>query len=546
MKLSVFPLASLLLLLLSIPSIAQIPDVIPDEYSRQFRRHERRIDRAANRDADTIVRLDPIEAFPIEPSFYALETGNWGPSYLGANQRAEEIAGKAKRKAVVFVFDTGGCLDHPLLAGKVWNELGRVFTGEAACADGHGHATHVAGIIAGSAPDYPLGIARMIDIRIVPVKVLSNSGSGSFQGITAGVEYANAEAAKLIAAGYFVAYNLSLGGSSSWAPLEEAFQAAEKLGVVVCAANGNTGNTPVQYPGRSAYTLGTAALQQSGSGVTRASYSSYGPETWAAMPGSSILSTWKGGGTAILSGTSMATPHLAGLFAILGAVYPKSSAAQLQAHYVKYAQDLGSPGRDQYYGWGAGIVNPLLDNAPEGIEPEPEPPTCTDGIRNGKETGVDCGGPDCPACEPAKPPYNARVLPVVLEGNWVLGWWVQDNSATAEEYDLDAGTLVTPQGRTNIKVTRLGFDVSSESRYEYEAEALAANAKNFFRNRALGTPATWDVYDAGRYVLFFLDNYATNGFSGYVQQKAKPTVLEFEWEGVPVVIRASDLIDYNK
>jgi len=444
--------------LFALPVLAQIPEVIPDEYSRQFRRLERRIDRAANRDADTIVRLDPIEAFPIEPSFYALETGNWGPSYLGVNQRSEEIASRVKRKGVVFVFDTGGCLDHPLLAGKVWNELGRVFTGEANCADGHGHATHVAGIIAGAAPGYPLGIARMIDIKIVPVKVLSNSGSGSFQGITAGVEYANAEAAKLIAAGYFVAYNLSLGGSSSWAPLEEAFQAAEKLGVVVCAANGNTGNTPVQYPGRSAYTLGTAALQQSGSGVTRASYSSYGPETWAAMPGSSILSTWKGGGTAILSGTSMATPHLAGLFAILGAVYPKSSAAQLQAHYVKYAQDLGSPGRDQYYGWGAGIVNPLLDNAPEGSEPEPEPPTCTDGIRNGKETGIDCGGPDCPPCAPAKPPYNARVLPVVLEGNWVLGWWVQDNSATAEEYDLDAGTLVTPQGRTNIKVTRLGFD----------------------------------------------------------------------------------------
>ena len=159
---------------------------------------------------------------------------------------------------------------------------------------------------------------------------------------------------------------------------------------------------------------------------------------------------------------------------------------------------------------------------------------------------MDCGGPDCPPCAPAKPPYNARVLPVVLEGNWVLGWWVPDNSATADEYDLAAGTLVPPQGRTNIKVTRLGFDVSSESRYEYEAEALAANAKNFFRNRALGTPATWDVYDAGRYVLFFLDHYVTNGFSGYVQQKMKPTLLEFEWEGIPVVIRPADLIDYNK
>lgn len=542
----IIPIIAATLALASMPALAQVD--IPEGYEKEYRRIERRTERTIRQESPDVI-LDPIESMPVEPTFYALETGNWGPTFMGVNARADEIRSRAKRPVVVFIFDTGGCYDHPLLNAYAWNDLGGVFTGEASCADGHGHSTHVAGIVAASAPDYPLGIARMIQVKVVPVKVLSNSGSGSFASITAGTLHANTKAKDLISKGWFVVYNYSLGGSGSYQPLEDAFKAAEAMGVLInVAANGNTGNTPISYPGRSQYTLGTAALQQSGTGVTRASYSSYGPETWGAAPGSSILSTWKGGGTAILSGTSMATPHQAGLFAILAAVWPTSTAAQLKAHYIKHGTDLGSPGKDDYYGYGIGLIGPLIDNAPDGSQPPPPPeePTCTDGKQNGKETGVDCGGPDCPPCAPAKPPYNARVLPVVLEGNWVLGWWVQDNTATAEEYDLDAAILVAPQGRTNLKITRLGFDVSSESRYEYEALALEANARNFFRNRALGTPATWDVYDAGRYVLFFLDNYATNGFSGYVQQKAKPTVLEFEWEGVPVVIRPSDLIDYVK
>lgn len=534
----------LLTLLFTLPLAGQKPDVIPDDYERKFRRLERRLDRMERREAPDVI-LDPIESLPIEPTFYAMETGNWGPTYLGVNQRADEIRSKARRPVVVFIFDTGGQYDHPFLKDVAWNDLGRVFTGEESGKDGHGHSTHVAGIIAATAPDYPLGIARMLpEIRLVPVKVLSNQGSGSFAWIIAGTEYANGKAKELIAKGWFVVYNYSLGGATASDGLEKAFREAEALGVLInCAANGNTGNTPNQYPGRSQYTLGVAALQQSGSGVTRASYSSYGPETWAAMPGSSILSTWPDGGTKLLSGTSMATPHLAGLFAILASVNPNATAAGLKAHYIEYAADLGSPGRDHYYGYGSGIISPMLDNPPGG---EPAPPTCTDGIRNGKETGVDCGGPDCPACEPEGPPeYRKRRLPLAIDGAWSLGW-VKLNTASAEpeDYDMDATALFQPAGMTYMNISRIVFEASSATEYQHEWEALEANAEAYFRNRSIGTPGGWDVYDAGRYALYFLDYYAANTAPGYAYQDLKPISVAFEWEGVQVEI-TRDLVDYQ-
>ena len=531
-------------LLLAGQAWGQVPDVIPDEYARKYKRIERRTDKLIRKEAPDVI-LDPIESLPIEPEFYAMDAGNWGPTYLGVNQRIDEIRSRAKRGVVVFIFDTGGCYDHPLLSGVAWNDLGRVFTGESDCADGHGHSTHVAGIIAANSQDQPLGIARMLpEIQLVPVKVLNNSGSGSYSWITEGTKYANQQAKKLIAEGYFIIYNYSLGGGSDYQPLEDAFKEAESLGVLInCAANGNTGNTPIQYPGASPYTIGVAALAQSGAGVERAPYSSYGPETWAAAPGSSILSTWPGGGLRILSGTSMATPHQAGLFAILASVYPEATAEELKAHFIEYATDLGSPGRDDYYGYGAGVVDGLLDNPPgQG----PKPPTCDDGKQNGNETGIDCGG-DCPPCEPEGPPeYRKRKFELALEGSWNLGWWqtLPAGLDSPQMYDLDATALISPAGLTQINIRRMVYDVNSESTFEWETDALKANAAEFFRNRALGTQAGWDIRDAGRWVLYFLDYFAANQADGYIYQDIEPVEVIFDWEGYRVEIR-DGLISYK-
>ena len=535
----------ILFLALAIAGRGQVPAPIPEGYEKAFRRMERKIDRIERRESPDVI-LDPIESVPIEPTFYAMETGNWGPTVMGVNQRIDDIRRRASRPVVVFIFDTGGCYSHPFLKDVAWNELGRVFTGESSCEDRHGHSTHVAGIVAASAPDYPLGIARMLpDIKLVPVKVLNNSGSGSFSWITAGTRYATGEARKLIAAGWFVVYNYSLGGAAASEALEDAFREAEALGVLInVAANGNTGGQPIQYPGRSQYTAGTAALQQDGGGVARASYSSYGPETWCAAPGSSILSTWPGGGTRLLSGTSMAAPHQAGLFAILAAVYPTATAEDIRAHFEKHAMDLGAPGKDQYYGHGMGLAGPLLDNP---IGGGPEPPTCDDGKKNGDETGIDCGGP-CPPCETGPPPYKKRTLPVYLRGDWSLSWWRAEKKAPPElepkVFDLDETAMVSPAGQKTIHVKEIGFEVEMSSEFDYEQAALLATVNAALNNTGLGTGDV-DMWDAAKWVTLVVEYWGKTK-PGLRPQNLRPLHLVAVVDGVEMRFPASALVDYKK
>lgn len=321
------------------------------------------------------VILDPIEQIPIPAEYSALATGNWGPEYLGINARYAEIASKAKRKICVFVLDTGGKYDHPALAKAAWNDKGKDFTGTG-LQDAHGHSTHVAGIVGAIDPSTPLGAARMLvdagGLKIVPVKVLNDQGGGTFTQIVAGTLYANTVAKELMAQGWFCIYNYSLGGGGLSTDMENALKEAEALGVYVVAACGNTGGLGVQYPGKSKYVSAIAALMQSGTSVQRATYSTYGPETFIAAPGSMVLSTYKGGYSS-LSGTSMATPHAAGVVAIIASLYPSSTAASIKAHIQKFATDLPPAGKDDYTGYGSPLISALIDNAPGGSPPPPDP-----------------------------------------------------------------------------------------------------------------------------------------------------------------------------
>ena len=94
----------------------------------------------------------------------------------------------------------------------------------------------------------------------------------------------------------------------------------------------------------------------------------------------------------------MASPAMAGLGALAMNQHKELTAETLPGYLANIAQDLGEPGKDDLYGWGMAFARKIIDTPPGG-EPEPDPPTCTDGKKNGDETGIDCGGPDCPACE---------------------------------------------------------------------------------------------------------------------------------------------------
>ncbi|GAB4574883.1 MAG: hypothetical protein Tsb008_13800 [Rhodothalassiaceae bacterium] len=208
-----------------------------------------------------------------------------------------------------WVIDTGIDLDHADL--NVDTARSANFARGRSADDGNGHGTHVAGTIA--AIDNAVGVVGVAaGATVVPVRVLDNSGSGTLSGVIAGIDYVGANASAGDVA------NMSLGGSFSQA-LNDAVIAAADRGIKFAIAAGNesqfTGNvSPGSTEHSNVYTV--SAID---SADRFASFSNFGnPPVDCAAPGVSVLSTWNNGGLNTISGTSMATPHVAGIL-LLGA-----------------------------------------------------------------------------------------------------------------------------------------------------------------------------------------------------------------------------------
>ncbi len=212
---------------------------------------------------------------------------------------------------VAWIIDTGVDITHPDLTVDAARSKNFVST-TATANDDNGHGTHCAGIIA--ANNNTVGVVGVAaGATVVGVKVLNRQGSGTYSQIIAGVNYVAANAANGDVA------NMSLGGSASQA-LDDAVSAAAAKGIKFALAAGNESTnagtkSPARVNGANIYTVSAMA-----SGDNWASYSNYGnPPVDYCAPGSSILSLWKNGGTNTISGTSMATPHVAGIL-LLGNV----------------------------------------------------------------------------------------------------------------------------------------------------------------------------------------------------------------------------------
>ena len=187
-------------------------------------------------------------------------------------------------------------------------------------ADGNGHGTHVAGTVAArNNTQDVVGVAA--NAYVCAVRVLGNSGSGSYAGIIDGVNYVAASGGSGDVA------NMSLGGSGSNATLEKAVSDAAGRGIKFVLAAGNNGVhannfTPARVNGSNIYTISATDSRD-----CMASWSNYGnPPVDYAAPGVSIVSTRKGGGTTTMSGTSMAAPHVAGIL-LLGGVRASGNAS---------------------------------------------------------------------------------------------------------------------------------------------------------------------------------------------------------------------------
>ncbi|WJK36747.1 S8 family peptidase [Solwaraspora sp. WMMA2065] len=220
-----------------------------------------------------------------------------------------------------YIIDTGIRTTHNDFGGRARAGYD-AFGGTSA--DCNGHGTHVAGTVGGSA----YGVAK--GVRLVAVRVLNCSGGGTIAGVVAGVNWVTANAVKPAVA------NMSLGGGAS-STLDSAVANSISSGVSYAVAAGNSNANACNYsPARvsSAITVGATT-----SSDARASYSNYGSCLDIFAPGSSITAPWYNSNTATntISGTSMASPHVAGAAALVLGRFPSYSPSQVASYLVSNA-----------------------------------------------------------------------------------------------------------------------------------------------------------------------------------------------------------------
>jgi subtilisin family serine protease len=203
-----------------------------------------------------------------------------------------------------WIIDTGIDLDHPDL--NTSRSCHKSFVRTTTPDDGNGHGTHVAGIVA--AKNNSVGTLGIVaNANVCAVRVLDNSGSGQWSWIVAGIDYVAQNGTSGEVA------NMSLGGSGSNATVEQAvLDASQSVKFVLAAGNNGvhaSGFTPARVNGPNIYTVSAIDSRD-----CMPSWSNFGnPPVDYAAPGVGILSTWRGGGTKSISGTSMAAPHVTGI-----------------------------------------------------------------------------------------------------------------------------------------------------------------------------------------------------------------------------------------
>ncbi len=283
-------------------------------------------------------------AIPNDPRFGSL----YGMDRIDAPEAWDALglsAFPATGGAKVGIVDTGIRAAHEDLTGRTTvcatATSGSLYRG---CADGNGHGTHVAGTIAATANN-ARGVAGVsFNSSLAVCKGLTDSGSGSTSSIASCIRWLRDRGARVI--------SMSLGGGST-STLQSAvrYAYASGSGALLVAAAGNDGNATANYPAAYAEVVSVAATD---SADVRAPFSNANADVEIAAPGVNITSTWSTSNTAYatISGTSMATPHAAGVGALLVRRFPSAGAATLRGRLTAAVDDLGPAGRDAQYGFG--------------------------------------------------------------------------------------------------------------------------------------------------------------------------------------------------
>jgi subtilisin family serine protease len=258
-----------------------------------------------------------------------------------------------------YIVDTGIRSTHTQFGGRVVSGFTAINDG-LGTNDGNGHGTHVAGTVGGST----YGVAK--NVTLVAVRVLDSSGNGTNSGVIAGVDFVTSNHQ----AGQPAVANMSLGGGASSA-LDTAVTNAVNDGVTFAVAAGNENQnacnvSPARAP--AAITVGSTTTSD-----TRSSFSNFGTCVDIFAPGSSITSAWRTSDTATntISGTSMASPHVAGVAALFLETNPSASPATVTAAIIN------SSTPNKVGNAGTGSPNRLLFSLLTGAPPPTPTPTPT-------------------------------------------------------------------------------------------------------------------------------------------------------------------------
>ncbi len=245
-----------------------------------------------------------------------------------------------------YIIDTGMDIDHPDYGGRASSGFDAIDGG--AADDCHGHGSHVGGTVGGNS----YGVAK--GVSLVAVRVLNCSGSGTTAQVVAGIDWVTANAVKPASA------NMSLGGGVDTV-LDAAVSRSIASGVTYAIASGNSNTNACNFsPARVPEAITVNASTRSDS---RASFSNYGTCTDIFAPGEGITSAWLNGGSNTISGTSMATPHVAGAAALYLANNPGATPQQVRDALVA----AGTPGK--ITNPGTGSPNVLLYTGAGGSNP---------------------------------------------------------------------------------------------------------------------------------------------------------------------------------
>ncbi|MGM0630979.1 MAG: S8 family serine peptidase [Pseudomonadota bacterium] len=303
----------------------------------------------------------------------------YGISQVQADLVDDSVAAASAGGKKICVIDSGLDLPHEDMGtrGSTVNGTNDSGTGNWYNAGGP-HGTHVAGTIA--ALDNGLGVRGVIgsNPNLHIVKVFNSSGWGYSSSLVSAIETCADNGADVV--------NMSLGGGGSNQTEANALQNLYNQGVLLVAAAGNDGSSysetdPMSYPASYNAVVSVAAVDSS---KNLASFSQKNTQVEIAGPGVDVMSTYpegtgSQGNYGTMSGTSMASPHVAGVAALVWSHHPSCSAQEIRDVLNTTAQDLGPAGRDVQYGYGLAQTKNAVDyldaNGCSGDgDPDPEPP----------------------------------------------------------------------------------------------------------------------------------------------------------------------------